>query len=1171
MIDPNLKKHLDTNLFKYSLEEDLVRIDGKLFYFHNVEKPVLPDNKELSIVFDSNLLDMLVKDFKSIDYIIYKLGPWYMYTGIDSLANVELEELKYLGKSSNPIYFDTFLGIHGRYERMSGISEYSEWITKAKFLGYTTLGVCERGTLGGVLQFQNTCNKKGIKPILGYTLPIETTLGYRTDIKLYVKNEEGWKNLLLINKYLQTVGGEFITIETISHSFGGLVCILEPGEALTEQFIDFNLDRFEECFLQIGGKEYSSNIVDKSYLQSLQKYINNPNWHLRIPPILIHDAYCLDREHTHLKDLLLRQSDLGFRESTRNHYFKSSQEIILDFINLFSNKRYQDFVSRGVENLSHVRKVCDYTIKNEGMQLPAYEMSREEALKYTDNENLFIRVLMDNFNKKIVKDKKVAWDRVIKELDVIKQGFIDYFLILWDICKWCREEDIQYGPGRGSAAGSIVSYLLGITKINPLDFDLLFERFLNESRILTEAPDIDIDFASDRRDDVIEYMKEKYGSNYVCRVGTYNTLQLKGVIKELERFYGNKTDVSADKLTKIIEGSNSTWKTLIYESVTNRRLLKFVENNMEIIRDSKYVINSIKSMSVHACATIITPKAKEGEELDLFKQIPVRMDGDILVSEWEGGLLADIGYLKEDILSTRQMAKFGHIIRLINENTSKKIDIDNIPLDDEKVYEYFRIGLTQDVFHFGTKGLTGYLKLVEPFRIEDLIATISLYRPGVMASGTHTRYIDLRKGSEEVVYDHPLLEELTKDTYGLYIYQEQIMKIAQVLGGFTLIEADGVRKAMGKMIQSKMEEYRELFLIGAKKNNCEESVAVGIWNKMEVFSSYGFNLSHAAAYSIIGYQCNWFKVHYPLEFWTIALDFAESKNIPLMVSEINNSGMIEVRGPDINLSQREFFSSVEKQLIYWNLTQIDHMGPVAVDYVLQEREKNGQFFSFEEFYNRASSKVTKTAMINCIIAGCFDGLEKIKHPRERFYLIEKYMFEYRDSPLTRKDKKEIADIIGDSPEVLFEEEIAEVRNKYLNPEYIVNQTNDYYWILKQSEICKISLLNYENLISELKISGKVLLEQDFLKSVTARGSKYLLPGIVIDMNMKTTKTSKDYCIGSIEQGSSIISFRMWQEAIDKSDMSKLKPGTLVILKGKLYLNEYFGSNEFLIDSFSTVL
>jgi len=1457
MIDPKLKEYLTTNLFKFSIEDSgLININDQLFYFHNVEKPVLEDNGELSLVFDNKLSDVVLKYLEVLSGVIYKLGPWYFYTKVDSLSHVDLEELKYLGTSSHKVYFDTYLGIHGRYERMCGVGEYSDWVEKAKFLGYKTLGICERGTLGGVLQFQKDCLKKQIKPILGYSLPVETGTGDRVDLKLYVKNQEGWSNLLLLNKLLHTSEYSYVEIESIKQDFKGLVCITEPGPSLNSKFINFILTHFENCFLQVSNKEYSSNLKDKEYLLSLQEYLDNQDWQKKLPPILIHDSYCLDSEHTHLRDILIKQGGVEFQNSTKGHYFHSSQELMTRFIGLFSTNRFQSILQTGIESLNHVSSICTYNIDDTKKFLPNYEMSETEKGLYATNNDLFIALLHESFMKKITTNKKEHWDRMIRELAIIKQGFVDYFLILWDICNWSRSVGIQVGPGRGSAAGSLISYLLGVTAINPLDFDLLFERFLNESRIKSEFPDIDIDFASDRRDEVIDYMKNKYGERYVCRVGTYNTLQLKGVVQELERYYGNKTEISADKITKSLEGSNSTWKTLIYDSISNKRLRTYVENNMEIVRDSKYVINSIKSMSIHACATIIVPKIKgeSGEELDLFKQIPVRMDGDILVSEWEGDLLADIGYLKDDILSTKQMAKFGHIINLVEKNTGRKIDVDDIPLDDDNVFDLFRRGVNQDVFHFGTKGLTGYLKLVQPFHIEDLIATISLYRPGVMASGTHMKYVDLRRGIEEVVYDHPSLQELTANTYGLYIYQEQIMKIAQVLGNFTLVEADGVRKAMGKMIKSKMEEYRQIFLIGAEKNNCEESRAVEIWNKMEVFSSYGFNKcisgtegiyrvglnysgsstfnptiaemykikndkkyakligklplhesynyrgygtgfslnkenvliknriidiryegtrevfkitledgkvtrttdnhkyptqrgevilkdltlddclfvntghrpedtvfrftdkdkssnryhdkssqeafslnsqkgtegfttkedtnykklqdyidnykklvcetedcignnlevhhkdgdhgnnehsnletlcsschkkahyrvgrvkmgekglgtrlvkiksiesigiedvydvemdspnhtfttqegivtcnSHAAAYSIIGYQCNWLKFYYPLEFWTIALEFAESDKVSMMVSEINSSGKIEVKAPDINLSQREFFSSVDKQTIYWNLTQIAYMGPAAVEAVLSERERGGQFFSLEEFCDRVGSSVNKTSMINCIISGCFDEVEKIQKPSDRFKLIERYIFTLKgDFRLSKEDKILVQDLqerLHDDLHYL-QHEVDKIQWKYLPEEYVNNRENNYYWVLKQSDISKISLLNYEKLVKDFKISGKILLEEDFSKEVTKRGDRYVLPGILSDVEVKTTKTSKSYCIGTLQQGASSLPFRMWSEAMGASNMEKFVNGGLVVLKGRLYLNDFFGVNEFLIEEFQEII
>lgn len=1462
MLDKELKEYLIINSLKFSeIGDNLIEIDSKKYYYHNVEVPLIDDEGELILDIDNTILKLILTLGDGLEGIIYKFGPFFLYTKLDALCNVDLEEFKYLGEINEEVYFKSFLGVHGVYERMTGIGEYSEWVKKAKFLGYDTLAICERGTLGGVLQFQGDCQKKGIKPIIGYSLPIETPSGNKTDLKLYVKTAKGWSNLLEISKSLTTSELNYVELSSISKS-DDLICVFEPGEHLNSEFIDSLKELFSEVFIQISNKVYQSNVKDKEYLLGLKAYIESEDFKKKVKPVLIHDAYCLDSNQTYLRKLLNKQGGVGFQNMTEDHYFKSSKKLIVDFISLFNSKDYQTILKDSIESIKYITDNCNFIVEKGKLFLPKYEMSEEQKKLYSTNNDLFIALLKEGFARKIKDRKAESQERMVTELQVIKQGFIDYFLILWDICNWCRQNGIQVGPGRGSAGGSIVSYLLGITDINPLDFNLLFERFLNESRIKSELPDIDIDFASDRRDEVIDYMRSKYGEEYVCRVGTYNTLQLKGALQELERYYGNNTPgTPISLLTKEINTDErnsgvTTWGGLIREGIQSKRFKKYIENNYEVVRDCKHVLGCIKSISIHPCATIIMPKLvreEDGVKLDLFKQIPVRQDGDTIVSEWEGNLLADIGYLKEDILSTKQMAKFGHILSLIKENTGRDIDVSQIPLDDEDVLELFRKGNNQDVFHFGSPGLTEYLKILKPYSVEDLIAAISLYRPGVMASGTHMKFVKLKNGEEEVEYEHPLLEEVTQNTLGLYIYQEQIMKIAQVLGGFSLVEADGVRKAMGKMDKKKMDEYKVHFVQNAQKNNCSEENALRIWNKMEVFSGYGFNKcisgseriyrvglnksgsstfnptigemyrikndkgyarsvgklplhysynykgygsgfslnennlliknkivdiryegrrelfritledgktidttdnhkyptqrgevilselstadflfintgykqedttyrftnkgsqnsryhsessqedfelnskkgvsgftekgetsykklqnyikkdyceicrevderleihhkdtnhgnnepenlltvccschkkehyklgrtkmgekglqtelvkirsiesigfeevydvemdspyntfvtqngvvtcnSHATAYSVIGYQCNWLKYYFPLEFWTIALEFADKDNVPMMVAEINSLGSIKVKAPDINQSERKFYSSKEDRAIYWNFGQIAYMGEASVEALINDRRQNGKYYSFDEFNSRVGKAVKKTGVINCILSGCFDIIEKIKKPSERYRLVKQYLTTRDDFKFSKEHKvelKELKDKVDRGEESIqyYNDFKLSLEESYLPKEYVENKTNDYYWILKQSEICKLSLIDYETLVKDKLGKSKVLLEETFNKEVTKRGESYFLPGLILETNLKKTKTGKDYLVGKIQQGSSILQFRMWEEAIKANNIELLKEGALVILDGKLTFNDFFMCNEFLVQKFTTVL
>jgi len=1090
---------------------------------------------------------------QKIDYVIYKFGGKFYYNPITEISNVELKELKYIGDYTEYLPKNeeshVFAGVHGRYEVMSGTRDYKDWCKKAKFLQYKTLAICEKNTLAGTLPFQMACNKAGLNAIIGYSASVENTNGDVYQLKLFCINHSGWINLLEINTIINIDNEGVIDEADLLPLLKGLVAVIPPGMHSHRAVLSQYNKHADKAFFQITTNEYLSNQKDETVLISSKEYIDKDMD--IINPILISDAYCLDLEDTHIKQVLNKQGSVKQEYATSNHYLRSFQELADEFANLFELKdmRYPQIWNQSVNSLAWINNQCKFNINTKELFLPKYEMTDKEVVKYGTPEKMFEMLIYEGLIKKFpdnVAQSDDIWKRIHMEQDVITRGgFIDYFLILWDIINWCKTQNIQVGPGRGSAAGCLISYLLGVVKINPLQFGLIFERFLNESRIKEEMPDIDLDFASDRRDEVIEYMRTRYGHDFVCRVGTYGTLQMRGVIKELARAYSYNGTYEMNFITHLIE-DNEDWQFIFKNSLGNPVLKNFIVDNPEIVNDAKIVFNSIKSTSMHACATIIVPKIKDkdGNLLNIYQQIPVRKENGMVVSEWEGDIMADAGFLKEDILSTKQMAKIGHIFDLVKERTGIQLDMEKIPLDDPEVFNLFKQGYNQDVFHFGSTGLTSYLKQLKPDNIEELIAAIALYRPGAMASNSHTQYVKFKDKELRATYDFGL-KDVTQDTYGLYIYQEQIMKAVQVLGGFTMTEADGVRKAMGKKIKSKMDSYRVQFLENAVQKGCDEKEAILIWDKLEVFSGYGFNKSHAAAYAVIGYYCNWLKHHHPLEFWTVAFQFADEKKILDYVGEIHRVGDIEIVAPDINNSQMEFKSDVEKNRIYWNLSSIKFVGEVASTDIIEERTKNGKFFSMEEFTERLGGKsVNKRVVEQLILAGCFDDMYKVVNPRERFKALEDYY-----TTTKHKMKEEFSD----------------------------NKSVDYYWSIKQSEVSKLSNLDYDKLIAEsmfAPFSDKTYITLEKLNSLklgTDKSKTAIIAGMVEEIVVRKTKDKRSYCVITIQQHDDKAYIRAWPQQLElvEDDPRFFQLGQLIasnekklaIFRGKLAYNSYINGNE----------
>ena len=1163
-ISDRLKDWLNDNEITYrSVKGDRIYIDGLGYAIEFQTEGNIINSSWKTMALNIKVDDANKILDNNVDHVIYEWGGDMYYSPTSEIFDVKLKELKDIGEYQGYLPEDNasvFLGVHGRYEVMSGTRDYSDWCKKAKFYGYKHLGICESNTLAGTLPFQLDCKKNGINPIIGYTVSVQTESGGLFDMKFYPIDQKGWEVVLKVNKIINVdIEDPFITEQQLYDALSesgsnNICCILVPGEHITTPFIEKWKPLFEKTFFQITTNEYQSPKKDLEILKSMKRYLDKYSKHL--DPILISDAYCIDNNDTHIKGIMAKQGKINYSFATKNHYLKSFEDMFIELEELFNeeDERMEDLFLDSIAGLEWVVENCKFQIETNKLFLPSYEMTKAEAKKYVNKETLFddlIRVgVMEKYHEELNgkwgdQFHDDLWERIEVEYDIINRGgFIDYFLILYDIVKWCDEQKIEVGPGRGSAAGCVISYLLGIVKIDPLRFNLLFERFLNEGRIQSELPDIDIDFASDRRDEVIEYMRDRYGHDHVCRVGTYGTLKMKGVIQELSRIYGVNGDYKIQVITKLIDDDNNdSWGAIFEEGMEKKTVKSFIKDNPQIIADAKLMLNSIKSTSVHACATIIVPKMK-GK--NIFNHFPVRKDSDTgeLISEWEGDVLADAGFLKEDILSTRQMAKIGHIIDLIEKNHGKRINTEHdIPLDDDNVFKLFCDGRGQDVFQFHTKGLIAYMKEVQPENIEDLIAVNALYRPGAMKSDAHKDFVKLRRGEKEPEYDY-MLQSVTERTQGLYIYQEQVMEAVRVLGGFSLTEADGVRKAMGKKIQSKMDGYKKQFLEAAVNKGCEFDEALKIWNKLEVFSGYGFNKSHAAAYSVIGYYCNWFKYYYPTEFWTVAFQFARDHEIEEFVAEVKRIGTIEIVPPDINKSSTEFRSEGDK--IYWNLEKIKYVGAQASTTIIEERDENGKFFDIEEFAERCGGSSVNIRTIQCLVlAGCFDEMYAVSKASDRYRVMRKYY---------------------------------DTRKEEMPEEYVNNKKADHYWSIKQHEISKLSHMDYTKLIktSEMKpyIREYVTSEEFSYNMDEYESKKAMIVGTVSEVKIKKTKKKKEFAVVKMIQDEFQMGFRMWESELLSEDprlqelikMVRNDEKPLIIVRGDMSYNDFTKSNEITIRS-----
>jgi DNA polymerase-3 subunit alpha len=1086
----DLLKYLDSNKIRYrSVASCFIEIDSKMYL-------LLRPNKDDKI-FNEDFHLITVDPNNDFDNYIFEFGGKWYWTPRDTEKEPQLNLVKYLGEVNHQfvdIQFP-FLGVRGKYEMLNGSRLYTDWVKKAKFLGVNVLGICEKNTLAGILSFQTVCKQKEIKPILGATFTINQN-DYRYDTKFYVKNETGYRHLLLINKEINVINHGYIFEKDVIKYLDGLVVVLDPKSLKFEKIPNC----FKSAYYQFDSVEYEQDTRDKEYLLNLKKYKESD-----LEPIAIMDAFYLDKEDFEIKGQLNQIS--GVREyKAYNQYFKDIEDYYNEISVLFKDDDLSLFLERIVSNLYKVIDSCNFEIDTTQRHLPVYELSEEEKKLYTDKYDLFWSLIEKGVSERVPKGKEDEYlDRIEREFKVIEKGdVLDYFLILHDITSWARRHDILVGIGRGSAGGSAISYMLKLTNLDPIKLGLLFERFLNEGRVKVSLPDLDIDFAASRRDEVKRYMEQRYGIDQVCSIGTFTTLQLKAALREFCRLENIPVE-DINYFSKLLDIETGNLVDIFKMASKNLRLKKFIKDYPQIINSIDLVLGQPKAGSVHPCATLILPKEK-----NIYDWIPVKMiefgkeKQNILVAEWEGGELDSAGFLKEDILGIQQLDKFQTIIDLVKEHIGDEIDIYSIPLDDKEVYSRFQRKLNSDVFHFGAVGLSQYLKELQPENIEDLIVAISLYRPGPIESGFHKKYLELKEGKIEPEYGYDL-EEITRSTYGLYVYQEQIMQVYQKLGGFTLVEADDIRKAMGKSKPELIKSYGDQFEANAIKIGCPEGEAKIIRKELEGFGNYSFNRSHGAAYAITGYICQWLKVHYPVYFWISAFKYlSEDKDIPTYISEIYKLGDVILAPPNINLSGFEANVDYEKNTIYWKLSSIMQCAEMAVGQIVKLREK-GDYFSFEEFLSRnifTSSKVNKSVIENLVLSGVFDEIEGIRDIRSRKDLIEKYRLLYKVKPDVEKDWFLLS------------------KDRF---EYT------WWWLIQQKRLSGLAFFNYKELTNQFldKFEGRYVdvvefFDKDFEK-ITAK-----IGGYVIEIDERESKRGR-YANVTLESNYEFIKVKFWSE------------------------------------------
>ena len=837
-------------------------------------------------------------------------------------------------------------------------------IDRAKELEMPGIAITDHGNMYGVMEFYTEAKAKGITPIIGcelYIAPTDRKLKTKKDyseektamhLVLLAKDKEGYQNLIKLVSLGYTEG--FYYRPRIDHSLiekynKGIICLSAcMGGEIPLAIRSGNMEKAQkhaDFYKSIFGKDFYIELQDhgmpeeRALNTSLYKLAKKNN----IGLVVTNDVHYVDKEDAKAHDTLLAiqtkttlDSPKRYRFPADEFHLKTEEEMRKSFAKLGS----------AFENTVKISEECsELDIISKTYFMPDYPLEKGD-----DETSTLKKLCMKGLNVHYKNDiPKVAMDRLEMELDVIsKMGFEGYFLIVQDFISYARNNSIAVGPGRGSAAGSIVSFATGITKVNPLDYNLLFERFLNPER--KSMPDIDVDFQDDKRDDVIEYVKTKYGENNVAQIATFSSLSGKSVIKDVCRVMSIDYSI-ADRVSKLMSGTGTLFDMYNDPDLENfKREIDTTPQMKQVFELASKLEGLVRSVGLHAAGIVVSNK-------ELFESVPIYQDSKtgVKASQYEMEHIEKAGLIKIDFLGIKNLRLIQDAIEDIKNRYDVFIDIDNLPLDDDKVYDIFRRADTGGIFQFESNGMRKMLMNIKPTSFEDLVSSVALYRPGPLKYGMDKQYADTKSKKIELEYMHPNLEPILRETQGVLIYQEQIMAISRILGGFTPAQADDLRKAMGKKNIETMDKLRGKFIEGGTANGYERKLLEDLYDLMSGFAEYGFNKSHSVCYALIAYQEAYIKAHYPMEYYVALLNTVmnDSDKIAIYLAEIKQS-KIEIIMPSI-FESNALFTQKDGKIIY-GINAIKGIGLQVALAIEEDRMKNGAFKSLEDFAQRIDTQ-----------------------------------------------------------------------------------------------------------------------------------------------------------------------------------------------------------------------
>ncbi|MCR4322726.1 MAG: DNA polymerase III subunit alpha, partial [Candidatus Azambacteria bacterium] len=913
------------------------------------------------------------------------------------------------------------LHVHSHYSLLDGLPKPAAIVLKAKELGMDAVALTDHGSMYGIIEFYKQAKKQGIKPIIGaelyvaprrmqdkqagiddkrfhLTLLAETNIGYKNLIKLVTTaNLEGFYYKPRLDK--EALAKHHEGIIALSGCLSGEIPRAIAGQnfELAEELVSTYKEIFGPQHFYLELAHHPNIKLQDTINKKLIEYAERFGLEL----VATCDVHYLDKDDAKAQDTLMAvQTGAKLGEGDRislaqdDFSFKSAEDMYATF----------PYPKSALENTQKIADRCNVEIELGNIQLPHFTVPEGET------QDSYLRNLcMEYLPNRYQNPTKEVLDRLDYELSVIiTTGFASYFLIVQDFVNWAKAHNVVVGPGRGSAAGSIVSYILNITNVDPIKYDLIFERFLNPERI--SMPDIDIDFADTGRDKVLEYVAAKYGSDHVGQIITFGTMAARAAVRDTGRALGITYSL-CDTLAKLVPFGSTLQEAL--DSTAELRTLYDTNTDARLILDMARKLEGVsRHASVHACGVVVS-KDPLAEIVPLQYATRAQEDDDQangtkqIVTQYEMHAIEDLGLLKMDFLGLKNLSIIENAITIIEARHGKRVNLDKIPLDDKKTYKLFQEARTTGVFQLESAGMKRYLKELVPTEFEDIVAMVALFRPGPME--LIPKFIARKHGREPIEHIYPAMGRILKNTYGIMIYQEQVMEIAKEMAGFTLPQADTLRKAIGKKIKSLLEEQRSKLISGMIANGISEKVAQEIWKLIEPFDRYGFNRSHAVCYALIGYQTAFLKAHFPAEFMAALMtsDLADIERVAFLVQEAKTMG-IEVLAPAINKSKK-IFTVVSDTEIRFGLVAVKNVGKNFVEAIVEARGDT-PFASIEDFIKRTQHKdLNKKSFEALIKCGAMDDMGE----RNQLLANLEMLLEYARETQKNADSPQIG-LFGDS-------------------------------------------------------------------------------------------------------------------------------------------------------------